>query len=191
MFASHRAGAASIDLQAGHYHFFNPTISVAVQVKVFVQAVGKLANTDLPPVIDLETPSLYAKIPLAKRLPLIMSFVLAVEKAFGVKPLIYCNRTFVSGTLAGPGIDTSVLGAYMLYLGRIWRACRQRPHAALDLDTLGVLPIHRYRHAGRHHRKRRPRLLSGNDCRLAAPAHSAQVVNRDDAHGASRICHGP
>jgi len=116
MFASHRQNAAQIKLRAGFYHFFNPTVSVAAQLKTFLQAVGHLADSDLPPVIDLETPALYAKIPVKNRLPLIMSFIQAVEKALGVKPLIYCSRDFVSGTLAGSGVDTSVLGLYALWL---------------------------------------------------------------------------
>jgi lysozyme len=116
MFASHRQNAALIKLPAGFYHFFNPTVAVATQLKVFLEAVGSLTDSDLPPVIDLEKASLYAKIPIKKRLPLIMSFIQGIEKALGVKPIIYCSRDFVAGTLAGAGVDTSVLGLYLLWL---------------------------------------------------------------------------
>ncbi|MDR3612758.1 MAG: GH25 family lysozyme [Candidatus Obscuribacterales bacterium] len=127
MFASHRQNAALIKLRAGFYHFFNPTVSVAAQLKVFLQTVGVLIDTDLPPVVDLESPALYAKIPLKNRLPLIMSFVQGVEKALGVKPIIYCSRNFVAETLAGPGIDTSVLGLYGLWLAEYGVPVGQAP----------------------------------------------------------------
>ena len=38
----------------GAYHFFNPQKSLRLQIRQFIQAVGKLEKGDLPPIIDLE-----------------------------------------------------------------------------------------------------------------------------------------
>ena len=127
LFATHRKNAASINLPAGAYHFFNPTVSVASQISTFVSTVGSLKVTDLPPVVDLETPSLYAKIAPGKRLALVMQFVTAIEKALGSEVIIYCSRDFVADVLAAPGVDLSVLGDRLLWLAAYGIAAGKQP----------------------------------------------------------------
>jgi len=86
----------------GAYHFFNPQKSLRLQIRQFIQAVGKLEKGDLPPIIDLEDykhNKLWPRVLKAHRVALLMRWVTSIEQALGVKPIIYMSPDFIQDTL--------------------------------------------------------------------------------------------
>lgn len=74
----------------GAYHFFLPNISPKDQAKLFIRTV-KLKSGDLPPVVDIEETNGLAKALVQKHTKLFLDLL---EKAYGIKPIIYTNRSF-------------------------------------------------------------------------------------------------
>jgi len=106
-FAANWSGMKDAGIMRGAYHFFRPARPVDAQVDNFVQAVGEIGESDLPPVLDLEeapTPhgDEWEDVPSDQRVPLIVSWLDAVENKLGRRPLIYTRRGFVSLELPDP-----------------------------------------------------------------------------------------
>jgi lysozyme len=103
-FADNWSGAKAAGILRGAYHFFKPDKPVAAQVTNFTSMV-KLASGDLLPVLDVEKDNQnWAAMPAAKRVPLCLEFLQALEDYYKVKPLIYTSASFVSEILANvPG----------------------------------------------------------------------------------------
>jgi lysozyme len=98
-FAQNWKGSKAAGIVRGAYHFFRPLDSVQEQVNNFVDAVGKLSPGDLPPVLDLEVPEDWKTIEQSKRVPLVVQWCEAVEKALGVAPILYFSPSFVAEVL--------------------------------------------------------------------------------------------
>jgi len=81
----------------GAYHFFTPTQSGAEQARHFLRTVS-LAPGDLPPVLDIEVAGGVSPDRLRKE---VLLWLTTVEKATGIRPLLYTN-----------------VGFYRRYLGR-------------------------------------------------------------------------
>jgi len=113
-FAVNWKGAADNGVVRGAYHFFNPHQSVDKQIRLFVNGVHRLEKGDLPPMIDVETPKLWRRIPQKDRVPLLMKFITAVEQNLGVKPILYMSPKFVGGTLGAKYVEP--LSAYPVWL---------------------------------------------------------------------------
>jgi lysozyme len=116
MFASHRAGAKSINLPAGFYHYLNPVVAIDAQVTNFTQVVGSLKPGDLRPVLDVEGADAWAPVANKDRLGLMVQWLVGVTKAFGVKPMIYLSLNFLKQVIADPSVDLSVLAQYDLWI---------------------------------------------------------------------------
>jgi lysozyme len=106
-FAANWSGMKNAGVVRGAYHFFRPARPVDAQVDNFVQVVGEVGDSDLPPVLDLEeapTPhgEEWEDVPSDQRVPLIVSWLDAVENKLGRRPLIYTRRAFVSLELPDP-----------------------------------------------------------------------------------------
>jgi lysozyme len=99
MFKSHWESAGKAGLIRGAYHFFRPKAPVPDQVDLFVRTVGGLAPGDLRPALDLEVPEDWANIPVAKRTPLALAMLEAMEARLGAIPIIYAGPKFVTGVL--------------------------------------------------------------------------------------------
>lgn len=91
-FAANRKALGAAGLPCGAYHFFHPKVDVATQVDNFCTAVGRLKAGDLPPVLDVEAPPQWAGIAVAERVRLILTWLTAVEKRLGVRPVIYTGN---------------------------------------------------------------------------------------------------
>lgn len=106
------SAAKSVGMIRGPYHFFNPRQSVEHQLKAFVGGVRKLEAGDLPPVVDIEKPSLWRGIKLEDRSKLVMQWIQGVEKAFGVKPIIYSSPKFLQDNFG----DATALKQYPVWV---------------------------------------------------------------------------
>ncbi|WP_153795772.1 glycoside hydrolase family 25 protein [Foetidibacter luteolus] len=82
--------AKEAGLTRGAYHFFLATKSGKAQAQNFINTVS-ISKGDLPPVIDIE--QLYG-VPPAKMRKEVKAWLLAVEKAYGVRPIIYTYANF-------------------------------------------------------------------------------------------------
>ena len=80
----------------GAYHFFQPKKNVARQLTNFTSIV-QLEKGDLPPVIDIEDAQNLSKKEVVVAVKL---FAEGLEKKYGVKPIIYSNRSFIKNYLA-------------------------------------------------------------------------------------------
>ena len=84
-------------LYAGAYHFFIATKSGKAQAVNFIKTVHLTAG-DLPPVLDVEEHYGVKSIDIVKR---VKDWLFLVERAYGVKPIIYTNVDFYKKYLKG------------------------------------------------------------------------------------------
>ena len=91
------AGARSARIPVGVYHFFSPTAPVSEQLRNFLGSVQP-QEQDLIPVIDVEKRGRGSAESFKSRL---RTFLLQVEKAYGVKPIIYAYMNFYNRYLVG------------------------------------------------------------------------------------------
>ena len=87
--------AKQANIIRGAYHFFLATKSGRLQAQNFIKTV-KLETGDLPPVLDIE--ELYGVRPDSMR-SRVSAWLVAIEKAYNVKPLIYTNVSFYKNFL--------------------------------------------------------------------------------------------
>lgn len=87
--------AKAANITRGAYHFFLATKSGRLQAQHFIKAV-KLQTGDLPPVLDIE--ELYGVRADSMR-SRIAVWLQLIEKAYGVKPIIYTNISFYKNFL--------------------------------------------------------------------------------------------
>lgn len=81
----------------GAYHFFNPKKDGKSQAQRFIKTVA-LQSGDLPPVLDIEKGWGVSKSRLQQE---VRAWLLAVEAAYGVKPILYTYVTFYEKYLQG------------------------------------------------------------------------------------------
>ncbi|MBB6609532.1 lysozyme [Pontibacter sp. Tf4] len=85
-------------IKRGAYHFFKPEAPVEDQIKLFTSTVT-LATGDLPPVLDVEvtTPGMSGEELRAN----IKTWLEAVTKYYGVRPIIYTSQNYYRRWLKG------------------------------------------------------------------------------------------
>jgi lysozyme len=83
--------ALSHDLIRGAYHFYSSAVDVNEQVDLF-KAEVYLQKGDLPPVLDVENFERGKIYITSKDIPKIEKWLLAMEKNYGVKPIIYTSK---------------------------------------------------------------------------------------------------
>ena len=83
----------------GAYHFFHPTVPVAIQADSFIRTVVRLEPGDLPPVLDLEVPAAWASIEQSARAPLAIQWLETVENRLGATPIVYLSPAFATEIL--------------------------------------------------------------------------------------------
>lgn len=93
-FVAYWAEAKKLGLVVGAYHYVDPTLPFADQLRYFVQTV-KLQKGDLYPILDLEKPALWKYMPQPNRIKYILKWCHALEHIYGVKPIIYLSPSFV------------------------------------------------------------------------------------------------
>ncbi len=85
------------EVRRGAYHFFRPTINVRKQAENYVNFV-KLNKGDLPPALDVEVVDGASPEKLREGVQIWLTIV---EKAYGVRPIIYTNQDFYHDHLQG------------------------------------------------------------------------------------------
>jgi lysozyme len=95
-------GAKSAKILRGAYHFFRFDLDPSRQAQFFLENVPIEAG-DLPPVLDIENDKTTDETQLNKEdvLKNIAIWLILVEKATGVKPLIYCNLDYYKRYISG------------------------------------------------------------------------------------------
>lgn len=85
-------GAAG--LLRGAYHFYETNDDPVTQAQHFINILGNLSATDLPPVVDIEVfKGVYGNTSVAANL---QTWLDSVEKALSRKPMIYTNTAFLN-----------------------------------------------------------------------------------------------
>ncbi|GGG04612.1 glycoside hydrolase family 25 protein [Pontibacter amylolyticus] len=90
-------GTQEVGIIRGAYHFYRPNVSPEEQARNFIQTVV-LQPGDLPPVLDVEV---RGKQPLNHFRGDIKEWLVHVERAYGVKPIIYTGYSFYKDYLEG------------------------------------------------------------------------------------------
>jgi lysozyme len=111
-FAQNWQGAEKAGILVGPYHYFTTTSAVDTQVTNFVSMVKKEAPGNLPPVIDVEDPTQFAKLPVSERINRIQQMLDGVQAGLGVKPMLYMSSSFNSEELN----NTSQFNSYKLWV---------------------------------------------------------------------------
>jgi lysozyme len=89
--------AEQAGITKGAYHFFRPSVSGKAQAENFIETV-KLKSGDLPPVLDVE---LINDAPVEQFRQRLKDWLVTVEQAVGVQPIIYSNADFYTRYLSG------------------------------------------------------------------------------------------
>lgn len=93
----------------GAYHFYRSGKPPKEQADNFVNTVGELFPTDLPPVLDIETVHKgYSKEKLNSDLKV---WLRLVERHYGKKPIVYTGEDFANGVL-----DKSITDNYTIWV---------------------------------------------------------------------------
>jgi lysozyme len=111
-FAQYRTASKAEGLPRGFYHFFHPKDDLQSQIDFFVKTVGRLEPGDLPPVLDVENPEEWPGFTVAQRVNMILGWLQGVEKALGVRPIIYVNNRMMNTILNNP----AAFKGYILWL---------------------------------------------------------------------------
>ncbi|MBR1666959.1 MAG: glycoside hydrolase family 25 protein [Bacteroidaceae bacterium] len=89
------------DIVRGAYHYFSPFTSGKAQAKYFCKMV-QLEEKDLPPVLDVEEMGNYNTTQLQRE---VLNWMNAVEKHYGVTPILYTGYKFKTSYLNTPDFD--------------------------------------------------------------------------------------
>ncbi len=89
------------DLYKGAYHYYQYEDNALDQAKHYINTV-KNVRGDLPPVLDLEGANIESKMSIQSYQKSVSVWLQAVEKALGVKPIIYTNYSFADKYLNNP-----------------------------------------------------------------------------------------
>lgn len=104
--------ARAAGLLTGPYHFFRPRGPVSLQVENFLNVLNSAETTDLPPVLDLETPGEWGQFTVSQRVELVTEFLTSVKSKLGRSPIIYMSASFSRDVLA----EASMLIDYKLWV---------------------------------------------------------------------------
>jgi lysozyme len=102
--------AKTNNLPRGAYHFFIASKSGKAQAENFIETVT-LEKGDLPPVLDVEQTNGASTTQIQQR---VRDWLVAVEKHYQVKPIIYSNVDFYENFLAGMADDYPLWVAHYL-----------------------------------------------------------------------------
>lgn len=97
-FLTNLRGARHAGLKVGAYHFYRPNVNRQQQLQN-MKANVNLRDMDLVPIIDVEH---RGREPLKTFQTNLLQFLKAVERHYGVQPIIYTSRDFYNKYLAGP-----------------------------------------------------------------------------------------
>ena len=116
-FSENWSGISAAGLVRGAYHFFRPALDASAQASHFCETVGALNPGDLPPVLDIEEAmsqgvDTWDAVPADQRVPLILTWLQAVEARLGRRPIVYTAPGFAGSKLP----NAAQLGLYPLWV---------------------------------------------------------------------------
>ncbi|WP_370949860.1 glycoside hydrolase family 25 protein [Amycolatopsis sp. cg5] len=131
------AGAKSVGIAVGGYHFVQPTPGPERQAEIFIAEVNRLGATEVVPMLDMEDQSRpgAAKIPLAQKKPFSIRFCDRVRE-LGFRPGVYMN----SGLARQLRPDQWGIPDLVIWIARY---SGNKPHA-----DAGRYDIHQYSETG-------------------------------------------
>lgn len=98
------AGAKAAGIIRGAYHYLSIGSPVEEQVKFFIENTP-LEKGDFPPVLDLEISKNTMKKHHAQVCQMALKWLKAIEKHYGVKPVVYTYENYYKDYLKGRGFD--------------------------------------------------------------------------------------
>lgn len=107
-FAKNWNAARKHGFMRGAYHYFSTKSTGEKQARMFISKV-KLEPGDLPPMVDVEEAPQNAAVYRQE----LLKFVKAIEKHYGVKPIIYTYKKFHE-----QHIDNTLFDDYLLWIAR-------------------------------------------------------------------------
>lgn len=97
-FKSYWKDAGKAGVRRGAYHFYRSSKDPRTQARNFIKATGKLKESDLPPILDIETTHKgYSRKALNENA---LIWLQTVEKHYGRKPIVYSSDSFISNILS-------------------------------------------------------------------------------------------
>jgi lysozyme len=104
-FAENWEEVKKTNIYSGAYHFFSFESSGETQAQNFINTVGDLENTNLPPVIDLEFYGDYSAAPLSRKetQEILNTLLKRLEEYYHVKPIIYTTSKAYCHYMLGGG----------------------------------------------------------------------------------------
>lgn len=118
-FSAYWSGMKKAGVIRGAYHFFRSNLDATAQANYFINAVGQLGPDDLPPMLDLETTDGQSAATITSKA---LTWLQAVEKATGKKPIVYTYVSFWQSTLGKP----SGFSGYPLNIANYGVTCPQQ-----------------------------------------------------------------
>lgn len=97
-------GAKRAGIIRGAYHFLSVNSSVEEQVRFFIENTP-LEKGDLPPVLDLEISKRTMQRHHRKVCRMALEWLKAIERHYGVKPIVYTYENYYKEYLRGNGFD--------------------------------------------------------------------------------------
>ena len=97
MFKQNWEAAGERNIQRGAYHFFRSSKDGELQARNFINTVGELRHSDLPPVLDIETIHLGCSRKLLNQRAL--QWLKTVSEAYGRKAIVYSSESFIRDML--------------------------------------------------------------------------------------------
>jgi len=105
-FANNWHGMRANDVLRGAYHYYYAADDATKQAQHFLQTVGPMTVSDLPPVLDVE---ILDNVAASKLVAGVLVWLQEVEKATGRKPIIYSDLSFAIEYLS----DNRLKGYYL------------------------------------------------------------------------------
>jgi GH25 family lysozyme M1 (1,4-beta-N-acetylmuramidase) len=98
-FSQNWQGAEKAGVLVGPYHYFSTASPVDTQITNFLSTINKVDAGNLPPVLDVEDPTQFAKYTVPQRVAMIQQWLDGVQQKTGVKPMLYMSSSFSSEVL--------------------------------------------------------------------------------------------
>jgi lysozyme len=107
-FVQNWQNAEKAGVPVGAYHYFTTTSPVSTQVDNFVNEMKQVGDVgQLPPVLDVEDPSQFAKLTPTQSVAMIQQWLDGVQAKLGVRPMLYMSSNFSAKVLDNsPQLDS-------------------------------------------------------------------------------------
>jgi len=119
-FSENWKNISAANIKAGAYHFYVPTDDPVKQANFFIEKVGEIKSTDMPPMLDIEDTKM-GTVSVEQFQKDVLTWMNTVEKHYGVQPILYTNTPF-----ADKYLDNSEFAKYKLWIAEYTDAPQPR-----------------------------------------------------------------